>query len=595
MLQPLGITYKMIKKLIEEEPNPTLLKQQLQDNPYIMTKIHGLGFKRIDALALKLKPELLISIHRLVAYVYYYFTELGEDEGYTWVSFDRLKDNVSNNVPECISLFNDMLQMNDFIYYDKDSDRIGLKKFRDIEVEIFNILYSKSLYVNTKISFTDEEIVKAIKQAEEEQGYTYSEEQNEVITNTLKQNISIITGCAGTGKTSISRAIFIAYQNKHYSMALSALSAKASKRITEATGFPAVTIHRTLGCTGFNKFAFNKDCKMITDLAFMDEASMTNARLFYDWLVSIKDDTRIILCGDHKQLPPIGYGNVFSDLIEYTEILNVNILSKPMRQALESGILSDANLIRENINPLTKIEPKIITGNLQDMYYIFRENRDNLQSIAINTYLKSIETDGLDEVIIVTPRKEDCLNSSREINKIIQDKLLGHEKLFIDKGDMKFYKGAKVIQRVNNYEKKIFNGDIGYITDIYTKTVGKLEKQFCQITFNDCSTGNQILEYEKNELDQIDFAYALTVHLCQGSGYKTVIGIIDMTHYKLLDSTMLYTLLTRAKKRCCLLAEPNAFFQCLRTSHNQRCTWLKELKNEKIFENNFKKPIDIHF
>ena len=135
----------------------------------------------------------------------------------------------------------------------------------------------------------------------------------------------------------------------------------AAQRITEATEYPAMTIHRTLGCKGLNRFEFNKDNHMITDVAFLDEGSMVNANLFLHWLEAIGDDTRIIISGDHKQLPPIGYGNVFSDLIGMFDSSIVSKLVKPMRQAEKSGILVDANLIRENRNPITeKIQPRMI-------------------------------------------------------------------------------------------------------------------------------------------------------------------------------------------------------------------------------------------
>lgn len=572
MLKPLGVTYTMIKKLLADEPNPTLLKQQLEDNPYILCKINGIGFKKCDDLALKLKPELLDSTERLVAFIKYYFTDLGESKGHTWCSMKILKSAISNNVPECSDKVDWLLENNEFLHI--ANDKVGLKYYYDIERQIYNLLLEKSKK-ETDIYISDEKIELAIHHAEEEQGFNYVIEQLDTIKKSLHRTISLITGKAGTGKTSIMRAIVKAYTENNFTLTASALSAMAAQRITEATEFPAMTIHRTLGCIGLNEFTFNKDNHMITSVAFLDEGSMVNASLFLHWLEAIDDNTRIIISGDHKQLPPIGFGNVFSDLIEMFDDTVVSKLVKPMRQAEKSGILVDANLIRENINPITeKLQPRIIHGELQDMYYMFRTNRQSLFDIAVKTFLKSVETDGIDNVVIAVPRRKDCLNSTNEINKVIQEKLLGNEKKSISGFEMTFKLGAKVMQTVNDYDKNVFNGEIGYITEINERYEGKKKEEYCVVTYTDIFGKDKLIEYTKKELGALDLAYAMTVHKLQGAGRKIVIGIIDNTHHQLLDNCMLYTLLTRAKKRCLLLAEPQAFLQCIRTSHNKRNTWM---------------------
>lgn len=572
MLKPFGVTYTMIKKLLTDEPNPSLLKQQLEENPYILTRINGLGFKRVDELALKLKPELINSTERLVAFIRHYFTEIGENQGHTWCSMSIIKSAISNNVPECSDKVNWLFGNNEFLYiYD---DKVGLKYYHDIEMTIFEILMEKSK-LETDIHISDEKIDLAIKHAEQEQGFEYVIEQLNTIKASLHRTVSLITGKAGTGKTSIMRAIVKSYTENGFTLTASALSAMAAQRITEATEFPATTIHRTLGCVGINDFTFDKDNHLITNVAFLDEGSMVNASLFLHWLESIDDNTRIIISGDHKQLPPIGFGNIFSDLIEMFDDTVVSRLIKPMRQAEKSGILVDANLIRENINPITeKMQPKIIHGELQDMFYMFRTNRQSLFDIAVKMFLKSVKTDGIDNVVIAVPRKKDCLNSTIELNKTIQEKLLGDEEKSISGFETIFKLGAKVMQTVNDYEKNIFNGEIGYITEINERYDGKKKEEYCVVTYTDIFGKDKLIEYTKKELSALDLAYAMTVHKLQGAGRKIVIGIIDNTHYQLLDNCMLYTLLTRAKQRCLLLAEPQAFLQCIRTSHNNRNTWM---------------------
>lgn len=572
MLKPIGATYAMIKKLLSEEPNPVLLKQELEKNPYIMTKIDGIGFRKCDDLALKLKPELIDSTQRLVAFIQYYFKDLGESKGHTWCSEKILRAAISNNIYECCNKVDWLLENNDFLHI--DNGRIGLKYYYDIEMQIYHLILNKS-QIETTINISDEAIDKAIKHAEEEQGFDYVVEQLDTIHKSLHRTVSLITGKAGTGKTSIMRAIVKAYMENNYMMTASALSAMAAQRITEATEFPAMTIHRTLGCQGLNDFTYNKDNHLITDVAFLDEGSMVNASLFLHWLEAIGDNTRIIISGDHKQLPPIGFGNVFSDLIEMFDESVVSKLVKPMRQAEKSGILVDANKIRENINPISeKLQPRIIHGELQDMYYMFRTNRQSLFNIAIKTFIKSVESDGIDNVVIAVPRRKDCLNSTNEINKVIQNELLGDVLESIEGFDTTFKLGAKVMQTVNDYDKNVFNGEIGYVTKISERYDGKKKEEYCEVTYTDIFGKDKIIEYTKKELAALDLAYAMTVHKLQGAGRKTVIGIIDNTHHQLLDNCMLYTLLTRAKKRCLLLAEPEAFLQCIRTSHNNRNTWM---------------------
>lgn len=572
MLKPLGVTYTMIKKLLSEEPNPVLLKQEIEKNPYILTKINGLGFKRVDELALKMNPELIDSNERLIAYVKYFFTEMGENEGNTWCSTSFLKSGVSNFVPECIDKLEWLLSNRDFLHV--EGDKVGLSYYYNMEMEIFNLIKDKMVRECTS-EMPERIIENAISEAEKEQGFTYTSEQLITIKKALRSNIVIICGKAGTGKSSIMRAIIKAYQLSNNVIVASALSAMAAQRITEATNFPAMTIHRTLGCVGFNEFTYNKDNPLIANVALLDEGSMVNANIFLNWLEAIGQDTRIIISGDNKQLPPIGFGNVFSDLIETLGNEVVCKLTKPMRQAEKSGILVDANIIRENKNPITEtLQSRIIHGELKDIVYMFRNNRESLFNIAIKTFLKSIEEDGLDNVVIAVPRKQGCLNSAFEINKVIQDKILSNEKSEISYGDNIFKLGAKVMQIVNDYDKNVFNGEIGYITKIDMSYENKKPEKYCVVTFNTPDGMRKSITYTKKELIYLDLAYALTVHKLQGSGRKTVIGIVDNTHYQLLDNCMLYTLLTRAKKRCLLLAEPQAFMKCIRTSHNKRNTWI---------------------
>jgi exodeoxyribonuclease V alpha subunit len=248
LLQPLGVTFNMIKKLLSYQSNPSLLKDELLENPYIMTKINGLGFKKVDDLALKLNSDLKVSERRTIAFIKYYFKTTGDNEGHTWVELNTLENAVRDNIYECMDVFNKLIEKEkgsqNFLFF--FSNIVGLKKYYNIEIAIYNILdYLDSLQSNYNINI--EEINNGIKEAEIIQGYTLTDEQSNIIKDSINKNITIIAGKAGSGKSSILRSMLKIYKNKNLSIACVALSAKAAQRITEATGHKATTIHRLLG------------------------------------------------------------------------------------------------------------------------------------------------------------------------------------------------------------------------------------------------------------------------------------------------------------------------------------------------------------
>ena len=564
MLQPLGVTYAVIKKLIADEPNPTILKQKLIENPYIMTRVHGLGFKKVDDLALKLNPDLCVSEKRVVAFIRYHLNTIGEDLGHTWITQNELDNAIRDNIYECYDIYENFIvkekQNNLFLYF--QDDKIGIASKRHYEISVLNILKDLNNFDSTLQVFID----KGISEAEQEQGFVYTDEQKEHIVKMCSQNVVLLSGLAGTGKTTILRAVLKIYKN--YSIGCCALSAKAAQRITEATGCPASTIHRLLG---FKKLGFTYDSsnRLPYDVIVIDEASMINASIFYSLVSAVKEGAKVIICGDDGQLPPIGYGNIFHDLLEMNVFTSCK-LTKILRQAEKSGIITDSKKIRHNENPLKYPQLKVVTGELQDMTYMFRDNREGMRELALKFYFKTIEKDGVDDTIIITPCKQSRCNSSEEINRIIQETLIPKTADKILFGNKEFRVGAKVIQRANNYEKNVFNGEIGYIKDIYNSGKQKMIK----VDFN-----NKMIDFTQSELASLELAYALTIHVTQGSGYKNVIVIIDNTHFKLLDNCLLYTGLTRAKTKCLLLAEPSAYKRCIEHRASARNTWLSLLNN----------------
>jgi exodeoxyribonuclease V alpha subunit len=267
---------------------------------------------------------------------------------------------------------------------------------------------------------------------------------------------------------------------------------------------------------------------------------------------------------------PNWFGNTLIDIIEKKNIFQVNELTKIQRQAQDSGIIVDANQIRDGIDPLNGIkELKTIHGKNQDMYYMFRNTKEELHSIAIKTYLNSIESVGLDNVLLLSPRKENCLNSSKTFNTEIQDILLDKSLPFVKWGDKIFRLGAKTIHRVNNYDLKTMNGETGYISNIFEMSANggnSLEVKY----------PDKFVIYTKSDLKELELAYSVSIHLAQGSEAHTVILVLDNNGFSLFSNCILYTGISRSKSRCLLLSQPFAYDKCISTNvGNLRDTWMK--------------------
>jgi len=574
LLSPLGISFSKIHKLLNFEPNAELLKQKLLNDPYIIIDIPGISFKQADNIAIKLNPEMKHSDKRVISFIKNYLRELGDGSGHTWLYLDDLTIAVKENLIECEEIYQSVIEkekgFTTFLHFEKDEDdnwKVGLDYYYWVEREIWR--YVKEFSESELLEITQEEINEGIKKAEEDQGFIFSEEQREALINITKNNFNLLCGPAGTGKSSISRGILNIYSN--HPIACATLAAKASKRLEEVTGYPSSTLHRLLGADGLNNFKFDEYLKLPYDVILIDECSMLNGYLFLNLFKAIQTGTKVILVGDNFQLPPIGYANIFSDLLD-KEGLQLNKLTKIHRQAEKSGIISDANKIRVGKNPVPQKSFKIVHGELEDLYYMFRDSRDALNEIAVKTFLRSIteESLSLDEVIILTPRKKDCINSTKKINRQIQDILLSDDVPYMEYGEIKYKIGSKVIHIRNDYEKGVMNGTLGYVDSLGINPDGE---KVLVVKYDD-----QYIQYTKTELKDIDLAYALTTHKFQGSQCHTIISLIDNTHFMLLDRCYLYTTVTRAIKRCLILAEPWAFNKAIETDKNtSRNTWLKLL------------------
>lgn len=572
LLQPYGVTFTAIKNLLKWEPNSAILKQKIKENPYNLINARGFGFQTVDRIALKMQPELISSGKRLFAFIKYVLNKEAEDNGHTWVYFNNLNNDIIDQIPQCKDLFDTLVGQNQNGYFAGyfyiNDNKIGLSSYRDCENAVYDILLGLENY-----NFLGKiDVNKGIEKAEKELGYELSEDQKNVARQVENSNVVIFTGRAGSGKSSSARAILNSFPAS--SIACCSLSAKAAQRIQEATGFKASTAHRLLGY-GPGGFTYNSENRLPYDIVFIDEASMLNCTLFYRIVSAVKEGAKLIICGDYAQLPPIGAGNVFSDLIHMPDVFNVSVLSKVHRQAEKSGILTDANKIRKGIFPIEEPRPQILSGELKDMAYVFRDNKERIQDIAVNQFIKIVNSKGLDNVICIVPRKDVVVNSALEINKQIQCQLIDTKNTPCVQGyQNKFYIGDRILQTENDSEKDIFNGEVGFVEEVYPEA--KRDETAMVARFKSTLNGeDKVIEYNRDDLKSVLLGYSMSIHKAQGSEYDYVITVIDNTHFTLLDNCLLYTAITRAKKMSILIAQPEAFKRAMKNNFNRdRQTWL---------------------
>lgn len=460
-------------------------------------------------------------------------------------------------------------------------DRRG-QKYKDSKYIRKSIEYTVVISNNKTTSICGKNYKNEIEEYKTKDGYEYCFTVPSGMLVLRRNNRIFVTG--NCGKTSVINGILDLYKDK-CKIVLCSLSAKAVRRMVESTGREAKTIHSLLGFgqSQDDVFLYNENNPLDLDILIIDEATMINAELMLALLKALKPTSKVVLVFDPEQLPPIGYGNVATDLLKSD--FTICELTKVHRQALDSGILTDANMIREQKFPIKNPVAKEVHGKLGDLCYMFRNDREQIRDIAVNHFLKTIEKEGnsIENTIIITPRKDNCINSALEINKIIQDKLISKDTIGINRGDVIFRKGCRVIQRVNNKEKNVINGELGYITDVFTEVNEKdgKEKKYFTITFDKIANEEtKVVTFEQSDLGDIQLGYCLTAHSVQGSEWGNVIICIDMTHYNLLSSNILYTCMTRAKEKCLLAIEPSAFTLCIRKKANKRKTWLRKyIKN----------------
>lgn len=556
-LEKFGIGANNSKKIYDKLGSNAI--NVIENNPYVLVDIaYGVDFFKIDKIAIDLGIE-INSFERIKAGIKYALL-LSSYNGNTCVE----KNNLLNFIIERLNVEKEYIEEN--LISLKSADEIIYEK-REDESEWY---YLKPLYIAEKnvaerfLMMTRSKNIKFIKNFEKELDkqekileIILSEKQREALIQANENNISIITGGPGTGKTTIVRNLIDIYKAKNKKVVLCAPTGRAAKKLSESTGEDAKTIHRLLeiGKIDDDKLAnIDADFKPIdADVIVIDEMSMVDIFLMNYLTKAIYLGTKLVLVGDSNQLPSVGAGSVLKDLIESGVIPTVN-LDKIFRQAAKSDIIINAHRVN---NSEMFIDKKERQESNNDFFYINESNPDKIieQIVSLSTTRleKYGEYDFFKDIQILTPTKKGTLGT-KELNKVLQDKINPADEYKKEKkyGETLFREGDRIMQVKNNYDifwdrtidreyetgMGVFNGEFGKIEKIDT-----VEKQI-KVEFDD----GKIAWYMYSELEQLDLAYAITIHKSQGSEFNVVIIALPQASPMLLTKNLLYTGITRAKK-----------------------------------------------
>ncbi|MBU4389302.1 MAG: AAA family ATPase, partial [Proteobacteria bacterium] len=394
---------------------------------------------------------------------------------------------------------------------------------------------------------------------------TLAEKQLEALRCSVENKVVVITGGPGTGKTTIINAVIKIFSRMKLKIMLAAPTGRAAKRMSETTGYEARTIHRLLEFS-FQKGGFQKNDKkpLDCDLLIIDEASMIDTILMHHLLKAIPPRATFILVGDVNQLPSVGAGAILNDIIESGSVPVVE-LNEIFRQAKDSRIIVNAHKINSGIIPDFKTPTPSDYTN--DFYFIQQEDPEKVLEIILELLTDRIPRrfnfDPVDDIQVLTPMHKGVVGAGN-LNEKLQEALNPGENIII-RGDRGFRVNDKVMQIRNNYDKEVFNGDIGKIARIIA------DEQALVISFDGREVG-----YEFADLDEIVLAYAVSVHKSQGSEYPAVIIPILIQHYMLLQRNLIYTAVTRGRSLVVMVGTKKALAIGINNNKTQkRYTYLK--------------------
>jgi len=540
-LSPFGITLNKAVRIHERYGDKAM--EVLNERPFELCDISGFGFKTVDSIArkIKCKPNDKMRIKAAAKHV---MSEM-KSEGHVFMDQQELRN-------KCFELLNDDLQhisVTDNEIRDCLIELIRAKNLMNNNGNIYSPYMFKAEVELAKM-ITDRvfqsttvhpDLDNLVDTAQKLRGISLSDAQSEAVKMCFKNNLSVITGGPGTGKTTVLKIIIDVYKMIYGTddILLAAPTGKAAKRMAESTGMPgARTIHSALGLTTDEGEEKNE---IEERLVIIDEMSMVDLSIAYKLFNSVSRRSKIVLVGDAEQLPSVGAGNVFFDILN-SECVEVTKLDTVFRQSGTSRIALNAEEIRNNGS-------KLLYGS--DFNFITAATDTEALEILKHCYVQEVDDIGIDNVQVLAPFRTRGDTSVKNINEVIREMInpfVGDQnELFCDGNKLRLNDRVIQLKNVNG----INNGDVGFIKSIY---LDEDELKHAIIEFSDGVRA----DFPERELDIIDLAYATTIHKSQGSEYSTVIIPIMMSHYIMLKRNLIYTAITRAKKKVILIGEKRA-------------------------------------
>lgn len=536
----------------------------LRADPYRLAReIAGVGFKTADEIALKMGQE-IDSPKRLQAGVQYVL-EQAEQQGHCALPREDLVERSVETLSsplEVVEATIDQLILDTRLIAEPAGDLVLIFPKELFEAEQ---LVAKSIeaLISSPSTLPEVDPEAAIEWFERHNTLKLGEEQAAAVIEATKHRFFVITGGPGVGKTTIMNAVLQILMAKKVKPVLCAPTGRAARQLAESTGQDAGTIHRTLEYQPQGGFMRNTENPLEGDLFIIDEASMIDIRLMAQVMSAIPPGGNILLVGDVDQLPSVGPGSVLRDIIE-SEAVPVARLTQIFRQAASSRIVTASHEV--NLGHL----PPLDNNAESDFFFIERNQPEEILSTLKHLISERIpekfKLDSRDEIQVLTPMNRQSLGT-KELNAKLQETLNppSESKFELDRFGNTFRVGDKVIQTRNNYEKEIFNGDIGHIAEITTEPVT------IYVLFD-----GQSVSYEPGELDELQLAYAITIHKSQGSEFPAIVVPLASQHYMMLQRNLLYTAITRGKRLVILVGDKRSLELAVRNKESgKRWTGLK--------------------
>jgi exodeoxyribonuclease V alpha subunit len=520
--------------------------ERVRENPYrLALDIHGIGFKTADAIAQRLgiPSDSQIRAQAGVRHMLQEFSGQGHCAAYR----QKLVETTAK-----------MLEITEPIVETAIEAELAAENLVQETIEGEIALFLTPLYRSEKgvagnlarlqqgtVPWGEINTGKALPWVEEQTGLQLSPSQRQAVALSVNGKVTVITGGPGVGKTTVVKSILTIIRAKGAHVRLCAPTGRAAKRLSESTGLEATTVHRLLEFEPQTMgFKHDQNEPLDVDLLVMDEASMIDVVLMNQLLRAVPDHAAVLLVGDVDQLPSVGPGAVLADIIASGAIPTV-CLTEIFRQAASSRIIVNAHRINQGLLPETP------NGNeASDFYFIQGETPEAIHAKLMHVVTQRIPASfglhPINDVQVLTPMNRGGLGT-RSLNIDLQARLNpdGHPR--ISRFGWTYAPNDKVIQTLNNYDKEVFNGDIGRVAEVDE------EEGVVRIEFD-----GRIVEYEPGELDEISLAYATSVHKSQGSEYPAVVIPLAMQHYMLLERNLLYTAVTRGKKLVVVIGQLKA-------------------------------------